>query len=130
MDSIGDFLTRIRNAVQANHRLLEVPSSKMKLEITRVLKEKGFIHDFLVEGEQVKPTLKIALKYSSFNKRAAISGIVRVSKPGLRKYVGVEKMPRVMNGLGVAIVSTPKGIMTDKEAKSQNVGGEVICVVY
>ena len=127
-DPIADFLTRIRNANMAKHKLLEVPSSKMKLEIARILFEKGYIANFkLEEGE--KPTLKIALKYHPATKLPAIHSIVRVIKPGLRKYADTENLPRVMNGLGIAILSTSKGLMTDKEARKENVGGEVICYI-
>ncbi len=127
-DPIADFLTRIRNANMAKHKLLEVPSSKMKLEIARILFEKGYITNFKLE-EGAKPTLKIALKYHPATKLPAIHSIVRVSKPGLRKYADTENLPRVMNGLGIAILSTSKGLMTDKEARKENVGGEVICYI-
>ncbi|MDE5704056.1 MAG: 30S ribosomal protein S8 [Bacteroidales bacterium] len=127
-DPIADFLTRIRNANMAKHKLLEVPSSKMKLEIARILFEKGYIANYKLE-ESEKPTLKIALKYHPATKLPAIHSIVRVSKPGLRKYAATENLPRVMNGLGIAILSTSKGLMTDKEARKENVGGEVICYI-
>lgn len=127
-DPIADFLTRIRNANMAKHKMLEVPSSKMKLSITQILFEKGYIANYKLE-ESDKPTIKIALKYHPTTKMPAIHSIVRVSKPGLRKYAGVETMPRVMNGLGIAILSTSKGLMTDKEARKENVGGEVICYI-
>ena len=128
-DSISDFLTRIRNAIKANHRLVEIPASKMKQEMTRILFEKGYILNYKVEKSGVQGTIKIALKYHPVTKTSAIRTLTRVSKPGLRKYAGVETMPKVMNGLGIAIVSTSKGMMTDKEARVQKVGGEVICFI-
>lgn len=129
-DPIADFLTRIRNAALAGHKIVEIPSSKMKMELTRVLHEKGYILSYkLVEGTPFN-TIKIALKYHPETKKSAIKKIIRVSKPGLRQYTGVETMPRVLNGLGIAVLSTSKGIITDKEAKSLNVGGEVLCYVY
>jgi small subunit ribosomal protein S8 len=129
-DTVADFLTRVRNAIKANHRVVEIPTSGLKKEITRVLFEKGYIAKYKFVDEGPQGTIKIALKYDKINKRSAISGLVRISKPGLRKYSGVDTMPRVMSGLGVAIISTSKGVMTDKEAKSMNVGGEVLCYVY
>ena len=129
-DPIAEFLTRIRNASLAGHKIVEIPSSKMKVELTRVLHEKGYILSYkVVEGTPFN-TIKIALKYHPESKKAAIKKIIRISKPGLRKYAGVENMPRVLNGLGVAILSTSKGIITDKEAKGVTVGGEVLCFVY
>jgi small subunit ribosomal protein S8 len=129
-DPISDFLTRVRNAYLAGHKVVEIPSSKMKLELTRILHEKGYILSYrLIEGTPCD-TIKIALKYHPETKKAAIKKIVRVSSPGLRQYVGVDKMPRVLNGLGIAVISTSKGMITDKEAKEMNVGGEVICYVY
>ena len=129
-DPIADYLTRVRNAYMAGLRIVEIPSSKMKVEMTRILHEKGYILSYkVVEGTPYN-TIKIALKYHPETKKAAIKKIVRVSKPGLRKYVGVETMPRVLNGLGIAILSTSRGIITDKEAKDMNVGGEVLCYVY
>lgn len=129
-DPISDFLTRIRNAYLAGHKVVEIPASKMKQELTRVLFEKGFILSYkLVEDKPVNK-IKIALKYHPDTKKPAITKIIRISRPGLRQYKGVENMPRVLNGLGVAILSTSKGIMTDKEAKVENVGGEVLCYVY
>ncbi len=127
-DSIADFLTVIRNANMARKRMVEVPSSKMKAGIARILFEKGYIVNYKVE-EGVKPTLKIALKYDPATKMPAIRRIERVSTPGLRKYADTENLPRVMNGLGIAIMSTSKGLMTDKEARKENVGGEVICYI-
>ena len=127
---IADFLTRIRNAYRAGNRIVEIPSSKMKVAITKILCEKGYILSYkIVEGTPYN-TIKIALKYHPQTKVAAIKKIERISKPGLRKYTDVKDMPRVLNGLGIAILSTSKGIITDKEAKQLNVGGEVVCYVY
>lgn len=129
-DPIADFLTRIRNAYLAGHKVVEIPSSKVKVELTRILHEKGYILSYkVIEGTPYN-TIKIALKYHPESKRAAIKKIQRVSTPGLRRYATVDKMPRILNGLGIAIISTSKGMMTDKEAKDLNVGGEVICYVY
>ena len=127
---IADFLTRSRNAVKANHKIVEIPSSKMKKEITRILHEKGYILSYKFVEAQPQSVIKIALKYHPETKKPAIKHLRRVSRPGLRQYAGVEAMPRVLNGLGIAIVSTSHGIMTDKEAREQNVGGEVLCYVY
>ena len=129
-DPIADFLTRIRNAYAAGKKVVEIPSSKMKVALTQILCEKGYILSYkVVEGTPVN-TIKIALKYHPQTKMAAIKKIERVSTPGLRQYTDVENMPRVLNGLGIAILSTSKGIITDKEAKELGVGGEVICYVY
>ena len=129
-DPIADFLTRIRNAYRAGNRIVEIPSSKMKVAITKILCEKGYILSYkVVEGTPYN-TIKIALKYHPQTKVAAIKKIERISKPGLRKYTDVKDMPRVLNGLGIAIISTSKGIITDKEAKEMNVGGEIVCYVY
>ena len=129
-DPIADYLTRVRNAYLAGHKIVEVPASKMKGEITRILHEKGYILSYkIVEGTPYN-TIKMALKYHPETKKAAVKKIQRISTPGLRKYVGVEDMPRVLNGLGIAILSTSKGVMTDKEARELNIGGEVICYVY
>lgn len=129
-DPIADYLTRIRNGYRAGNKIVEVPSSKMKLAITKILCEKGYILTYkVVEGTPYN-TIKIALKYHPQTKQAAIKAIERVSTPSLRRYVDVKDMPRVLNGLGIAILSTSKGIITDKEAKEQNVGGEVLCFVY
>jgi small subunit ribosomal protein S8 len=131
MDVIGDFLTRIRNASMARHKVLEVPSSNMRKAITKILYEQGYILNYkFEEPDAVHRTIKIALKYNPATKQPVIKSIKRVSRPGLRKYTNVAEMPRVLNGLGVAIVSTSHGIITDKEARRQNVGGEVICYVY
>jgi small subunit ribosomal protein S8 len=130
-DPIADLLTRIRNAILAGHKVVEAPASNLKKEVARILFEKGYILSYkVVEGEGTVNTLKIALKYNPKTKKPAIKSIKRVSRPGLRQYVGVDEMPRVLNGLGVAILSTSKGLMTDKEAKKENIGGEVLCYVY
>lgn len=129
-DPIADFLTRVRNAYSAGNRIVELPSSKMKVALTRILCEKGYILSYKVVEGTPSSTIKIALKYHPQTKQAAIKKIVRVSKPGLRKYTDVAEMPRVLNGLGIAILSTSKGVITDKEAKELNVGGEVVCYVY
>jgi small subunit ribosomal protein S8 len=129
-DPIADFLTRVRNAIKANHRIVEIPSSKIKKEITKVLYDKGYIQSYRFDDAEVQGTIKIALKYNPSTKQPAIVKLERISKPGLRKYAGSENLPRVLNGLGVAILSTSKGVMTEKEAKSLNVGGEVLCYVY
>lgn len=129
-DPIADYLTRVRNAYLAGHKIVEIPASKMKAEITRILHEKGYILSYkMVEGTPYN-TIKIALKYHPETKKAAIKKIIRISTPGLRRYVGVDDMPRVLNGLGIAILSTSKGVMSDKEARDMNIGGEVICYVY
>ena len=129
-DPIADFLTRVRNAYSAGNRIVEIPSSKMKVGLTKILCEKGYILSYKVVEGTPSSTIKIALKYHPQTKQAAIKKIVRVSKPGLRKYTDVADMPRVLNGLGIAILSTSKGVITDKEAKELNVGGEVVCYVY
>lgn len=129
-DPIADFLTRIRNAYAAGKKVVEIPSSKMKVALTQILCEKGYILSYKVVGGTPFNTIKIALKYHPQTKMAAIKKIERVSTPGLRQYTDVENMPRVLNGLGIAILSTSKGIITDKEAKELGVGGEVICYVY
>jgi small subunit ribosomal protein S8 len=129
-DPIADFLTRIRNAVNVGHKVVEIPASKMKLELTRILHEKGYILAYKIIEGTPSNTIKIALKYHPDTKCPAIKKLQRISTPGLRQYTDVQNMPRVLNGLGIAILSTSKGIMTDKEAVAQNVGGEVICHVY
>ncbi len=129
-DPIADYLTRVRNAYAVGKKVVEVPASKIKLAITKILCEKGYILSYkVVEGTPFN-TIKIALKYHPQTKAAAIKHIERISRPGLRKYVDVENMPRVLNGLGIAVISTSKGVITDKEAKELNVGGEVLCYVY
>lgn len=130
-DPIADYLTRVRNAIMANHRVVEIPASKIKKEMTKILFEKGYILNYMViEGESAGATIKIALKYDMVTKANAIKNLVRVSRPGLRKYVGYRDMPRVLNGLGIAILSTSRGVMTNKEAADLKIGGEVICYVY
>ncbi len=129
-DPIADYLTRIRNAIKAKHRIVEIPSSNVKKEITKVLFEKGFIQNYKFDDEGVQGTIKIALKYNPVTKQSAIVDLQRVSRPGLRKYAGSTEIPRILNGLGISIISTSKGVMTDKEARVLNVGGEVLCYVY
>ena len=128
-DPIADFLTRIRNAVNAKHRIVEVPASNVKKAITQILFEKGYILNYKFEEEGPQGTIKIALKYHPVTKQPAIMSIQRVSSPGLRKYADSENLPRVMNGLGIAIISTSQGIMTDKDARKLHIGGEVLCYV-
>ena len=129
-DPIADYLTRIRNAVMANHKVVEIPASNIKKDMTRILFEKGYILNYKFEEEGPQGNIKIALKYSPENKMSAIKSIQRISKPGLRKYVDKDHLPRVLNGLGVALISTSQGVMTDKEARNLNIGGEVLCFVY
>ncbi|MCQ2272138.1 MAG: 30S ribosomal protein S8 [Bacteroidales bacterium] len=128
-DPISDYLTRMRNAIRANHKVVEIPTSKTKREITKILFEKGYILNYKFNDETNPGTIKIALKYHPSTKLSAITELKRVSRPGLRRYVGVDEMPTVLNGLGIAIISTSHGLMTDKEAKAQNVGGEVLCYI-
>lgn len=129
-DPIADFITRIRNAVIAKHRMVEVPASNMRKDITKILFEKGYILNYKFDDESsAQGSIKIALKYHPVTKIPAISKIERVSTPGLRRYVNAAHLPRVMNGLGIAVLSTSKGVITDKEARNMNVGGEVICYV-
>ena len=129
-DPIADYLTRLRNAIQAKHRVVDVPASNLKKEITKILFEKGYIlnYKFVEDGSQ--GSIKIALKYDAANKVNAIKKLIRVSTPGMRKYTGYKDMPRVINGLGIAIISTSKGVMTNKEASDLKIGGEVLCYVY
>ena len=129
-DPIADYLTRLRNAIMANHRVVEVPASNLKKEITKILFDKGYIlnYKFIEDGPQ--GTIKVALKYNPVTRQNAIKGLKRVSTPGLRRYTGYKDMPRVINGLGIAIISTSKGVMTNKEAAEQKIGGEVLCYVY
>jgi small subunit ribosomal protein S8 len=129
-DPIADYLTRIRNAVMANHKVVEIPASNMKKDITRILFDKGYILNYKFEEEGPQGNIKIALKYNPETKMSAIKSIQRISKPGLRKYVDKNHLPRVLNGLGVAVLSTSQGVMTDKEARSLGIGGEVLCFVY
>lgn len=128
-DPIADYLTRIRNGIMAKKRVIEIPSSKMKKAITKILFEKGYILNYKFEDESTQGIIKIALKYHPVTKLSAITSLQRASRPGLRKYNGANEIPRVMNGLGIAIVSTSKGVITDKEARNYNVGGEVICYI-
>ncbi len=129
-DPIADYLTRLRNAIKASHRIVEIPASNIKKEITKVLHEKGYIQNYKFEENGPQGSIKIALKYNPVTKQNAIVSLSRVSTPGLRKYVKHGELPRVINGLGIAIVSTSKGVMTDKEARVEGVGGEVLCYVY
>ena len=129
-DPIADYLTRLRNAIKANHRVVDIPASKVKKEMTKVLHDKGYIQQFKFEDNGPQGNIKIALKYNPTTKQPAIVKLERISKPGLRKYAGAAELPRVLNGLGIAIISTSKGIMTDKEARTQNIGGEILCHVY
>jgi small subunit ribosomal protein S8 len=128
-DPIADYLTRIRNAVMANHRIVEIPSSKIKKVITKILLDKGYILNYKFEDEVRPGIIKIALKYHPVSKISALTTLERISKPGLRKYVDAENLPRVLNGLGIAILSTSQGVMTDKEAKVKKIGGEVLCYI-
>jgi small subunit ribosomal protein S8 len=128
-DPIADFLTRIRNAVMANHRIVEIPASSIKKDLTKILFEQGYILNYKFDEDTRPGLIKIALKYHPVTKQPAISNMTRISKPGLRKYSDSESLPRVLNGLGIAIISTSHGVMTDKEARKLNVGGEVICYV-
>jgi len=130
-DPIADYLTRLRNAIMAKHRVVDIPASGLKIEMTRILKEKGYILNYKFEEEVgYQGNIKNALKYNPENKISAIKALERISKPGLRKYCDSENIPRVLNGLGIAIISTSKGVITDKEAHELKVGGEVLCYVY
>ncbi|GAP71015.1 ribosomal protein S8 [Bacteroidales bacterium 6E] len=130
-DPIADYLTRLRNAIKANHRVVDIPASNLKKEITKILKDKGYILNYKFEDEvNYQGNIKIALKYNPETKASAIKALERVSKPGLRQYCDSTNVPRVLNGLGVAIISTSKGVITDKEARDMGVGGEVLCYVY
>ena len=128
-DPIADMLTRIRNANRNRAKTVSMPSSKMKEEIAKILKNEGFIEEFSIEKNEVQNTLTLTLKYGQ-NKERVITGLKRISKPGLRVYSKAEDLPRVLNGLGIAIISTPNGVLTDKEARKQNVGGEVIAYIW
>jgi small subunit ribosomal protein S8 len=128
-DPIADYLTRIRNAASARHSKVDIPSSKITREITRILKDEGYIHNFTFIDDQKQGIIRIYLKYDN-KKKCAITGIQRVSRPGFRRYFGVDEIPRVLNGLGIAILSTPKGILTDVKARSERVGGEILCNVW
>ncbi|MDU8885922.1 30S ribosomal protein S8 [Yeosuana sp. MJ-SS3] len=129
-DPISDYLTRIRNAVLANHRVVEIPASNLKKDITKILFDQGYILSYKFEDSSVQGIIKIALKYNKETKESVIKKIERISKPGLRKYSSSKELPRVLNGLGIAIVSTSHGVMTVKQAQRENVGGEVLCYVY
>lgn len=129
-DPIADYLTRVRNASRAGHRVVEIPASNLKREITKILFDQGYILSYKFEDQGAQGTIKIALKYDKVTKEPVIRKIERVSKPGLRKYSGKDSLPRVLNGLGIAIVSTSHGVMTGKQAQTENVGGEVLCYVY
>lgn len=130
-DPIADYLTRIRNAITANHRIVDIPASNVKRNITKVLHEKGYIQSYKFEdGPTAQGSIKIALKYNPMTKKNAIVSLQRASRPGLRNYAGSKALPRVLNGLGIAIMSTSRGVMTDKEARKEGVGGEVLCYVY
>ncbi|SEQ72922.1 SSU ribosomal protein S8P [Hyunsoonleella jejuensis] len=129
-DPIADYLTRVRNAIRANHRVVEIPASNLKKDITKILFEQGYILSYKFDDSTVQGTIKIALKYNKETKEPVIKKIQRVSTPGLRKYAGAKELPRVLNGLGIAIVSTSHGVMTGKQATRDNVGGEVLCYVY
>ncbi|ALJ06178.1 30S ribosomal protein S8 [Pseudalgibacter alginicilyticus] len=129
-DPIADYLTRIRNAVRANHRVVEIPASNLKKDITKILFEQGYILSYKFDDSTVQGTIKIALKYNKETKEPVIKKLQRISTPGLRKYAGAAELPRILNGLGIAIVSTSHGVMTGKQAKRDNVGGEVLCYVY
>lgn len=128
-DPISDYLTRIRNGIMANHRVVEIPASNLKKEITKILFQKGYILNYKFEDDSKQGIIKIALKYHPVTKLSAITKIDRASKPGLRLYVGANELPRVLNGLGIAVMSTSVGVITDKEARKMKVGGEVICYV-
>lgn len=129
-DPVADYLTRIRNANMAKHRVVEIPASNLKKEITKILFDKGYILSYKFEDDDKQGKIKIALKYHPRTKVPAISKMIRVSKPGLRKYAGATELPRVLNGLGIAVISTSRGVITDKEAAKLNVGGEVLCYIY
>jgi len=129
-DTIADYLTRIRNALMAGHKVVEIPASNLKKDMTKILKEKGYILNYKFEDKGPQGTIKIALKYNPKTQLPAIKSLQRASRPGLRKYAGVDEIPRVLNGLGIAILSTSQGVITDKEARQLNIGGEVLCYVY
>jgi len=129
-DTIADYLTRIRNAIKAGHKVVEIPASNLKKDLTKILHEKGYILNYKFVDEGYQGIIKIALKYHPKTKVPAIKSMQRASRPGLRKYANVDQIPRVLNGLGIAILSTSNGLITDKEARNMNVGGEVLCYVY
>lgn len=129
-DPIADYLTRLRNAIRAGKKVVEIPASNIKREITKILFEQGYNLNYKFEGEGASQSIKVALKYDKVTRQNAITHLERVSSPGLRQYAGADKLPRVLGGMGIAIVSTSKGIMTNKKAKEENIGGEVLCYVY
>ena len=129
-DPIADYLTRIRNAIKANHRVVEIPASNLKREMTKVLHNKGYIRNYKFEKDNKQGIIKIALKYNPKTNQSAIIGLERVSTPGLRRYADAGNLPRVLNGLGIAIMSTSKGVLSDKEARQKPIGGEVLCYIY
>lgn len=130
MDPIADYLTRLRNAIKSRHRVVEIPASNIKKEITKILFDQGYILNYKFVDDEVQGTIKVALKYHPMTKSSAIKNLTRISRPGLRKYSGSKELPRVLNGLGIAIISTSHGVMIDKDARSKNLGGEVLCYVY
>ncbi|MFO7701451.1 30S ribosomal protein S8 [Psychroflexus maritimus] len=130
IDPVSDYLTRVRNAVAASHRVVEIPASNLKKELTKILFDQGYILSYKFIDDNKQGTIKIALKYDKLENDPVIKKLQRISKPGLRKYASAKDLPRILNGLGIAIVSTSKGVMTDKQARSENVGGEVLCYVY
>lgn len=129
-DPIADYLTRLRNAIKANHKVVEIPASNIKKEMTKILMDKGYILNYKFTDDNKQGIIKIALKYHPQTKKSAITNLTRISKPGLRQYAGVEDMPRVLNGLGIAILSTSMGVISNKEAAREQVGGEVLCYVH
>jgi len=129
-DPIADYLTRVRNALMARHKIVEIPASNIKKSITQILNDKGYILNYKFEENDTQGTIKIALKYNKETKEPVIKKLERISRPGLRKYVGHEDLPRVLNGLGIAVLSTSQGVMTDKEARDKKIGGEVLCYIY
>ena len=130
IDPVSDYLTRVRNAVAASHRVVEIPASNLKKELTKILFDQGYILSYKFIDDNKQGTIKIALKYDKLENDPVIKKLQRISKPGLRKYASAKELPRILNGLGIAIVSTSKGVMTDKQARRENVGGEVLCYVY
>ena len=129
-DPVADYLTRVRNGIMAKHRVVEIPASNMKMSISKILLEKGYILNYKLVEDDKQGIIKVALKYDPRTNLSSISKLIRISKPGLRKYTSADEMPRVLNGLGIAIVSTSHGVMTNKQAIQENVGGEVLCYVY
>lgn len=129
-DPIADYLTRLRNAMMAKHKIVEIPASNVKKDMTKILYEKGYVLNYKFEDNGIQGLIKIALKYHPETKQPAIKSLRRISRPGLRQYKGKDELPRVLNGLGIAILSTSQGVMSDKEARKMNIGGEVLCYVY